>query len=74
MTSRFSDKAKVDSEAIRKAKHLLEVYGEIQKPLVLTGTCRLLVSGMHVKNGWVTLNQYLYRWCQREIQLKDNIV
>lgn len=58
---RYADKRDVNPEALRKAKHLLEVYGEVYKPLILTATCRVYISRSHGYNGWDFCNEETYR-------------
>ena len=57
----------VNPEVIRKAKRLLEVYGQVYKPLILTSTCRILISGMFSRNGWVTIDDSIYKFILRQI-------
>lgn len=58
---RYADKKDVNPEVLRKAKHLLEVYGEIHKPLILTATCRVYISTGHGYLGWDYCNEQVYR-------------
>lgn len=66
----FRKKPKVNPEVIRKAKHLLEVYGEIPKPLLSVGYMKLIVSGMNRYNGWVMLDDRCWRFMIQAIRFR----
>lgn len=72
MSRRYPNINDVNPEVMRKAKRLVEVYGQVPKPLILTGTRRILISGMFNVNGWVMLDKRVYRFVSREIQLYDD--
>lgn len=66
----FRKKPKVNPEVIRKAKHLLEVYGEIPKPLLSMGYMKIIVSGMNRYNGWVMLDDRCWRFMIQAIRFR----
>lgn len=66
----FRKKPKVNPEVIRRAKHLLEVYGEIPRPLLNVGYMKIIVSGMNRYNGWVVLDRMCWRFVINTIRLR----
>ena len=66
IAKKYPDINDVNPEVIRKAKRLLEVYGEIHKPLIISATIRILISGLFERNGWVTFDKSIYSFITRQ--------
>lgn len=72
MSRRYPNINDVNPEVMRKAKRLVEVYGQVPKPLIMTGTRRVLISGMFNVNGWTIFDKRVYRFVSRDIQMYDD--
>lgn len=72
MSRRYPNINDVNPEVMRKAKRLVEVYGQVPKPFILTGTIRILISGIFNVNGWITFDKKVYRYVSRYIKIYDD--